>query len=93
MRMLRYEIKAHHHNQYESLKSHYYFQIASKYNKALIPLLVNLLLKDTSFLVRGAAIWALQQLDNKNNLTSIKKQHLSIEKNNDVLVEWNLKAN
>ena len=62
-------------------------------NKALIPLLVNLLLKDTSFLVRGAAIWALQQLDNKSNLTSIKKQHLSIEKNNDVLVEWNVKVN
>ena len=62
-------------------------------NKSLIPLLVNLLLKDTSFLVRGAAVWALQQLDNKSKLTSIKKKHLSIEKNNDVLVEWNVKAN
>ena len=59
-------------------------------NKELIPLLVNLLKKDQSFLVRGAAIWALQQLDNKNNLRSIKKQHLSFEKNNDVLAEWYL---
>ena len=49
---------------------------------------MNLLIKDPSFLVRGAAIWALQQLDNKNNLTSIKKRHLSFEKNNDVLAEW-----
>ena len=31
-----------------------------------------------------------KQLDNKNNLTSIKKQHLSFEKNNDVLAEWYL---
>ena len=59
-------------------------------NKELIPLLVNLLIKDQSFLVRGAAIWALQQLDNKNNLESIKKLHLSFEKNNDVLAEWYL---
>ena len=46
-------------------------------------------IKDQSFLVRGAAIWALQQLDNKNNLKSIKKRHLSFEKNNVVLAEWN----
>ena len=57
-------------------------------NKRLIPTLVNLLIKDKSFLVRGAAIWALQQLDNKKNLTSIKKRHLSFEQNNDVLAEW-----
>ena len=57
-------------------------------NKELIPKLVNLIIKDQSFLVRGAAIWALQQLDNKNNLTSIKQRHLSFEKNNDVLAEW-----
>ena len=57
-------------------------------NKELIPILENLLIKDQSFLVRGAAIWALQQLDNINNLISIKKRHLSFEKNNDVLAEW-----
>ena len=32
---------------------------------------MNLIIKDQSFLVRGAAIWALQQLDNKNNLKNI----------------------
>ena len=57
-------------------------------NKELIPTLVNLIIKDQSFLVRGAAIWALQQLDNKNNLKNIKKRHLSFEKNKDVLAEW-----
>ena len=57
-------------------------------NKELIPKLVNLIIKDQSFLVRGAAIWALQQLDNKNNLKNIKKRHLSFEKNKDVLAEW-----
>ena len=57
-------------------------------NKELIPILVNLIIKDQSFLVRGAAIWALQQLDNKKNLTILKKWHLSFEKNNDVLAEW-----
>ena len=57
-------------------------------NKELIPTLVNLIIKDQSFLVRGAAIWALQQLDNKNNLKNIKRRHLSFEKNNYVLAEW-----
>ena len=57
-------------------------------NKELIPTLVNLIIKDQSFLVRGAAIWALQQLDNKNNLKNIKRRHLSFEKNKDVLAEW-----
>ena len=57
-------------------------------NRDLIPMLVNLLIKDQSYLVRGAAIWALQQLDNKNNLSNIKKRHLRFEKNNDVLAEW-----
>ena len=59
-------------------------------NKELIPTLVNLIIKDQSFLVRGAAIWALQQLANKKNLASIKKMHLSFERNSDVLAEWNV---
>ena len=59
-------------------------------NKKLIPMLVNLLIKDKSFLVRGAAVWALQQLDNKKNLKNIKIKHLSFEKNKDVLSEWYL---
>ncbi len=59
-------------------------------NKELIPTLVNLLLKDQSFLVRGAAVWAIQQLDNKNNLKGIKKRHISFEKNNNVLAEWGI---
>ena len=49
---------------------------------------MNLIIKDQSFLVRGAAIWALQQLDNKNNLKNIKRLHLSFEKKKDVLAEW-----
>ena len=57
-------------------------------NKELISTLVNLIIKDQSFLVRGAAIWALQQLDNKKNLNNIKKRHLSFEKNKEVLAEW-----
>jgi len=59
-------------------------------NKQLIPMLVNLLIKDQSYLVRGAAVWALQELDNKKNLKSIKIKHLSFEKNKDVLTEWYL---
>ena len=59
-------------------------------NKKLIPILVNLITNDHSFLVRGAAVWALQQLDNKDNLKVVKKKHLSLEKNNDVLTEWYL---
>ena len=59
-------------------------------NKELIPTLVNLLLKDQSFLVRGAAVWAIQQLDNKNNLKGIKKRHMSFEKNYNVLAEWGM---
>ena len=57
-------------------------------NKELIPTLVNLIIKDQSFLVRGAAIWALQQLDNKNNLKNVKRRHLSFEKKKDVIAEW-----
>ena len=57
-------------------------------NRDLIPMLVNLLTKDQSSLVRGAAIWALQQLDNKKNLKRTKRRHLSFEKNKDVLTEW-----
>ena len=59
-------------------------------NKELIPMLINLLIKDKSFLVRGAAVWALQQLDYKNSLKRIKKQHLTFEKNDEVLAEWYL---
>ena len=59
-------------------------------NKKLIPILVNLITNDHSFLVRGAAVWALQQLDNKESLRVVKKKHLSFEKNNDVLTEWYL---
>ena len=40
--------------------------------------------------MRGAAVWALQQLDNKDNLKVVKKKHLSFEINNDVLTEWYL---
>ena len=57
-------------------------------NKKLTPILVDLIINDHSFIVRGAAVWALQQLDSKDNLKVVKKKHLSFEKNNDVLTEW-----
>jgi epoxyqueuosine reductase len=54
----------------------------------LIPQLENLILNDQSELVRGAAVWAIQQLGSKNNLDKIKSKHLSIELNNSVIEEW-----
>jgi epoxyqueuosine reductase len=57
-------------------------------SKSLIPQLENLILNDQSELVRGAAVWAIQQLGSKNNLDKIKSKHLSIELNNSVIEEW-----
>ena len=37
-------------------------------NEKLVPSLINLLMNDKSSLVRGAAVWALQQIGNKQIL-------------------------
>ena len=39
-------------------------------------------------LVRGSAIWALQQLDSKRNLENTKAKHLCVETSNSVIKEW-----
>ena len=43
---------------------------------------------DESPIVRGAAIWALNQITEGEELNKIKKQSLSIEKDPDVIKEW-----
>ena len=41
---------------------------------------MNLLIKDKSFLVRGAAIWALQQLDNKKKTFFLQQKLINLHK-------------
>ena len=43
---------------------------------------------DESPIVRGAAIWALNQITEGEELNKIKKQSLSLEKAPDVIKEW-----
>ena len=43
---------------------------------------------DESPIVRGAAIWALNQITEGEELNKIKKQSLSVEKDPDVIKEW-----
>jgi len=57
-------------------------------NVELIPLLINLLMNDKSFLVRGAAVWALQQIGDQKILLKTKKLHLNFEKEGIVIDEW-----
>ena len=57
-------------------------------NVKLIPLLINLLMNDKSFLVRGAAVWALQQIGDQKILLKTKKRHLNFEKEGTVIDEW-----
>ena len=57
-------------------------------SKLLIPLLKTLIFEDESELVRGSAIWALQQLDSKRNLENTKAKHLFVETSNSVIKEW-----
>ena len=54
----------------------------------LIPDLINLLLNDKSPLVRGAAVWAIQELAEEDIINRIKGEHLRVEKDNIVLREW-----
>jgi epoxyqueuosine reductase len=48
------------------------------------------LLDDPSPLVRGAAVWALSQLLPDSAFDALAKQHVPIEADRDVRVEWNL---
>ena len=57
-------------------------------NEKLVPSLINLLMNDKSSLVRGAAVWAVQQIANKQILLKTKIQHLNIEKETSVIDEW-----
>ncbi len=57
-------------------------------NEKLVPSLINLLMNDKSSLVRGAAVWAVQQIGNKQILLKTKIQHLNFEKETSVIDEW-----
>jgi len=43
---------------------------------------------DKSSIVRGAAVWAFQQLSDKELYKHIKVKHLNIEKDTSVIKEW-----
>jgi 3-methyladenine DNA glycosylase AlkD len=45
-------------------------------------------MNDKSFLVRGAAVWALQQIGDQKILLKTKKRHLNFEKEGTVIDEW-----
>ncbi len=57
-------------------------------NEKLVPCLIKLLMNDKSSLVRGAAVWAVQQLENSERLLRTKTQHLNYEKDRSVIDEW-----
>ena len=57
-------------------------------NKKLLPDIIKLLMEDKSFIVRGAAVWAFQQLSDKELYKHIKVKHLNIEKDTLVIQEW-----
>jgi len=57
-------------------------------SKLLIPQLKFLIFNDGSELVRGAAVWALQQLENKNNILKTKTRHIDKELSRYVINEW-----
>ena len=57
-------------------------------NEKLVPSLINLLMNDKSSLVRGAAVWAVQRIGNKQILLKTKIQHLNFEKERSVIDEW-----
>ena len=54
----------------------------------LISDLISLILNDKSTLVRGAAVWAFQELARDGIINRIKGEHLRVEKDNIVLREW-----
>ena len=54
----------------------------------LISDLISLILNDKSSLVRGAAVWAFQELARDVIINRVKDEHLRVEKDNIVLREW-----
>ena len=48
------------------------------------------LLLDDSHLVRAMAVWSLSQLCTKNKFEKLKKSYLHLERDKDVIKEWNL---
>jgi len=57
-------------------------------SKLLIPQLKFLIFNDGSELVRGAAVWAFQQLENKDNILKTKTRHIDKELSRYVINEW-----
>jgi epoxyqueuosine reductase len=57
-------------------------------NKNLLPDIIKLLMDDKSSIVRGAAVWAFQQLSDKELYKHIKVKHLNIENDTSVIQEW-----
>ena len=57
-------------------------------NKKLLADIIKLLMEDKSFIVRGAAVWAFQQLSDEELYESIKARHLKIENDASVIQEW-----
>ena len=57
-------------------------------SKLLIPQLKFLIFNDGSELVRGSAVWAFQQLENKDNILKTKTRHIDKELSTYVINEW-----
>ena len=57
-------------------------------NRKLVPYLIDLLFNDNSSLVRGAAVWAIQQVGSQQTLLKTKRKHLNFEKERSVIDEW-----
>ena len=58
-------------------------------NPNLVPYLVKLVLQDSSYLVRGAAIWAVKQLAQEEIIQNTENQSKRIETDYSVIEEWN----
>ena len=56
----------------------------------MISTIVTLLLKDKSSLVRGSAVWAIQELGHRDFLQGLKSKHYELENDPLVLKEWNI---
>jgi epoxyqueuosine reductase len=54
---------------------------------ALLPF-VERLIADQASAVRGAAVWALQQLQDAASLHDVKHRHLAVEQDQTVRAEW-----
>lgn len=62
--------------------------IGNSGSHALVPT-VKRLLGDPSALVRGAAVWALSNLENPETVTNLRTTHLTRETDESVILEWN----